>query len=147
MRAAAAAAPPVVSIVDSSVWARMPTFDVVQQRVRRAVDEGQVIMPTAILLEVCFAAHSPAEWDARTTMFSVFPPTTPTTSTHEIAMSIQGKLWHGGKVRAAGAIDTLVAALAIEHGATVIHYDADYERIASVEPRLSHEWVAPRGSL
>lgn len=50
-------------------------------------------------------------------------------------------------MRAAGAIDTLVAALAIEHGATVIHYDADYEHIASVEPRLSHEWVAPRGSL
>lgn len=58
-------------------------------------------MSTAILLEVCFAARDPAEWDARTTMFSVFPPATPTTSTHEIAMSIQGKLWHGGKVRAA----------------------------------------------
>ena len=134
-------------IVDTSVWAQMPTAEVVQRRVLRAVDEGEVVMPTAILLEVCFTARDPAEWEARTAAFSVFPPATPTTATHEIAMSIQGKLWRGGKVRAAGAIDTLVAALAIEHGATVIHYDADYEHIASVEPRLSHEWVAPRGSL
>lgn len=62
-------------------------------------------------------------------------------------MSVQGALWRGGKVRAAGAVDTLVAALAIERGATVIRYDADDEPVASVEPRLSHEWVAPRGSL
>ena len=78
-------------------------------------------MPTAILLEVCFTARDPAEWDARIAAFSVFPPVTPTTATHEIAMSIQGKLWRGGKVRAAGAVDTLVAALAIarRHGGSL----------------------------
>lgn len=43
--------------------------------------------------------------------------------------------------RAAGVtvhstIDCLVAQIAIEYGATLLHNDRDYERIAQVEPRL-----------
>lgn len=33
-------------------------------------------------------------------------------------------------------IDCLIAQLAIEHGATLLHNDRDYERIAKVEPQL-----------
>ncbi len=31
-------------------------------------------------------------------------------------------------------------------GATVLHYDADYDRIAAITGQPT-EWVAPRGSL
>jgi predicted nucleic acid-binding protein len=40
----------------------------------------------------------------------------------------------------------IIAATAEEHGATVLHYDADYDRIAAVTGQPV-EWVAPRGSL
>lgn len=134
-------------IVDSSVWAHLPKSDIVQQRLRRAIDDGEIVMPTPILLELGFTARNPAAWDALMKKYSAFRPLAPTAATHQIAMELQGALWHGGKIRAAGAFDTLVAALAIEHDATVIHYDRDYEHIASVDSRLTQEWVAPRGTL
>jgi len=48
-------------------------------------------------------------------------------------------LYH--RCRAAGVtvhstIDCLVAQIAIEYGATLLHSDRDYERIAQVEPKL-----------
>ncbi len=42
--------------------------------------------------------------------------------------------------------DLVVAATAEVHGAAVLHYDADYDRIADVTGQPM-EWVAPRGSL
>ena len=38
--------------------------------------------------------------------------------------------------------DLIIAATAEEHGATVLHYDADYDRIAAVTGQPV-EWVAP----
>jgi predicted nucleic acid-binding protein len=40
----------------------------------------------------------------------------------------------------------VIAATAEIHGATVLHYDADYDRIAAVTGQPV-EWVAPKGSL
>ncbi|MEV4120472.1 PIN domain nuclease [Micromonospora sp. NPDC049645] len=42
--------------------------------------------------------------------------------------------------------DLIIAATAEEHGATVLHYDADYDRITAVTGQPT-EWVAPKGSL
>ncbi|MGW4463080.1 PIN domain-containing protein [Micromonospora sp. NPDC004704] len=42
--------------------------------------------------------------------------------------------------------DLIIAATAEEHGATVLHYDADYDRIAAVTGQPM-EWVVAKGSL
>lgn len=42
--------------------------------------------------------------------------------------------------------DLIIAATAEFHGATVLHYDADYDRIAAVTGQPT-EWVVARGSL
>jgi predicted nucleic acid-binding protein len=42
--------------------------------------------------------------------------------------------------------DLIIAATAELHGATVLHYDADYDRIAALTGQPV-EWIAPRGSL
>ncbi len=39
-----------------------------------------------------------------------------------------------------------MAACAERAGLTVLHYDADFERITGVTQQR-HEWVAPRGSI
>lgn len=51
-----------------------------------------------------------------------------------------------GLHRAAGAFDLLTAAVAEHHRATVLHYDTDFEHIASVTGQR-HQWISPRGSL
>lgn len=42
--------------------------------------------------------------------------------------------------------DLIIAATAEQHGATVLHYDADYDRIAAITGQPV-EWAAPKGSL
>src|SRR5262249_1790770 len=42
--------------------------------------------------------------------------------------------------------DLIIAATAELVGATGLHYDADYDRIAEITGQAT-EWVAPRGSL
>jgi predicted nucleic acid-binding protein len=42
--------------------------------------------------------------------------------------------------------DLIIAATAELHHATVLHYDADYDRIAAITGQPV-EWIAPKGSL
>lgn len=62
------------------------------------------------------------------------------------AREVQTRMAVRGHHRAAGVTDLLTAALAEYHGATVLHYDADFEHIAAVTGQ-SHAWIAARGSL
>ena len=62
------------------------------------------------------------------------------------ALDVQGALWRGGRVRAVGFPDLLVAAVAEREGVTVLHYDADYELIAQVTGQPM-QWVVPRGTV
>lgn len=62
------------------------------------------------------------------------------------ARDVQLRMAVRGHHRAAGVVDLLTAAVAEHHGATVLHYDADFEHIAATTGQ-PHAWVAPRGSL
>lgn len=67
--------------------------------------------------------------------------------TRDEVMEVQSRLWNGGFLRAAGAMDTLIAAYAVKNAAAVLHYDRDFEHIASVLPGFAHRWILPRGSV
>ena len=63
------------------------------------------------------------------------------------ALHLQRQLWLGHMPRAANPVDVLIAAIAVEHDVTVLHYDQDFEFIAQVEPYFSQQAVADFGSL
>jgi len=50
-----------------------------------------------------------------------------------------------GHQRSVSVPDLIVAAVAERHGATLVHYDEDYERIAALTGQPVR-WVVPRGS-
>jgi predicted nucleic acid-binding protein len=50
-----------------------------------------------------------------------------------------------GHQRSVSLPDLIIAAVAERHGATLVHYDEDYERIAVVTGQPVR-WVVPRGS-
>ena len=52
----------------------------------------------------------------------------------------------GAHHRSVGSPDLLIAAAAEAAGATVLHYDEDYERIAEITGQPTR-WIVPRGSL
>lgn len=62
------------------------------------------------------------------------------------ARDVQITMATRGHHRAAGIVDLLTAAVAEYHGATVLHYDADFEHIAATtqQPQV---WIVPRGSI
>jgi predicted nucleic acid-binding protein len=62
------------------------------------------------------------------------------------ALDVQQQLWATGQLRTVPLPDLLIAAVAEQHRLIVIHYDADYERIAAITQQPV-EWVVPRGSV
>jgi predicted nucleic acid-binding protein len=62
------------------------------------------------------------------------------------ARDVQIRMSSRGRHRAAGIVDLLTAAVAEYHGASILHYDADFEHIASTT-RQPQVWVVPRGSI
>lgn len=67
-------------------------------------------------------------------------------ATFDRAIEVQGLLADKGQHRAASIPDLVVAAAAEHAGLTVLHYDADFELIATVTGQPT-EWVVPRGSV
>lgn len=57
-------------------------------------------------------------------------------------LDLQAALWGAGLVRAAGAVDILIAGYAIVNDATVLAADHDFDYIARVSD-LRHEYVTP----
>ncbi|MEV8308938.1 PIN domain nuclease [Streptomyces flavidovirens] len=62
------------------------------------------------------------------------------------AWDVQRQLTAQGRHRSAGAVDLLVAATAELQGLTVLHYDNDFETIASITGQQT-QWLMPPGSL
>lgn len=131
-------------LADKSVWARL-----VQPSVRTAllprVAAGLVGTCPVIDLEILYSARNAAEHDhfrRQRGAFEYFP------LTDEIArraIDVQGLLATRAQHRSASIPDLLIAATAEHYSLTVLHYDADYDRIAEFTGQPV-EWIVPRGS-
>lgn len=62
------------------------------------------------------------------------------------ARELQTLLSINGDHRRVPPVDLLIGTAAEKAGVPIVHYDHDYERIASVS-ELQHHWLAPDGSL
>ena len=62
------------------------------------------------------------------------------------ALDTQAALWRGGRIRAVGLPDLLIAAVAERERVTVLHYDSDYELIAQVTGQPA-QWIVPPGTV
>jgi predicted nucleic acid-binding protein len=69
-----------------------------------------------------------------------------TTEAMDRALAVHRKLAAASQHRAFRLPDLIIAATAEVHGATVLHYDADYDRISAITGQPT-EWVATRGSF
>lgn len=99
-----------------------------------------------VVAKVGFSARSGADHDAACQHLAEFPECEAHPST-DLVLAIQNALFNGGLFRAVGALDTVIAAYAIVNGATVVHYDADFEHVATVRDDFRQQWIAPRGSI
>lgn len=131
-------------LVDNSVWARLASGDSVVaarlRRIERAPADLFVTCPPQVL-EFCHSARTPAEHARYREQISLGFPLERAPD-ESLVLDVQSALWNSGLVRAAGAVDILIAAYAIVNDATVLTADHDFDHIAQVTD-LQHEYVAP----
>jgi predicted nucleic acid-binding protein len=133
-------------LVDTSVFARAADSRV-QAVLVGLISEATAARCVTVDLEAGYSARSAIGFEAlmaeRKKQYRNLP------ITEEIAdraRDIQLRMAQRGQHRAAGIVDLLTAAVAEHHGATVLHYDSDFEHIAAVTGQ-AQLWVSPRGSL
>ncbi|MCZ9635131.1 PIN domain-containing protein [Rhodococcus sp. BH5] len=131
-------------LVDNSVWARLATGDPgIAARLRRIerAPSGLFVTCPPQVLEFCHSARTPDEHALYREQISLGFPLEHAPD-ESLVLDIQSALWGSGLVRAAGAVDILIAGYAIVNDATVLTADRDFDYIARVS-ELKHEYVAP----
>jgi predicted nucleic acid-binding protein len=122
---------------------------VVRKAITALLDAEDELCCCALSLdEFAYSARSAADHAtsaARMRSSFLFLPSSATSDA--VAAEIRTLLWNAGKGRAAGVVDVAIAAIAAAAGAVVLHYDADFDHIAEVEPMVRAQWVVPRGSV
>lgn len=97
---------------------------------------------TPAILEMMLVARNLADWRAMRAAFDGMPRVD--LSNPADAIDLQGQLARRGQHRTP-VIDVLVAATALQHELTVLHYDRNFERLTEATGG-THEWVVPAGS-
>lgn len=131
-------------LVDTSVLKRL-----VRPEIRGAVEPlaaaGQVGRVSICDLEVGSSARTAMEWDQLTGALDAFDPVETSAAHVRRALQVQ-RLLAARSQRGRKLPDLLVAAAAEELDIDVLHYDADFDLIASVTGQRC-QWVVPPGSV
>ena len=131
-------------LADKSALARM-TDAAVAERLAPLILGGQVATCAVIDLEVLYSARSLGDYEEILVERGALPTLPLTETVASRALDVQHLLARRGQHRVP-VPDLLIAATAEVNGVAVIHYDADYDRIARVTGQPA-EWVVPRGSI
>ena len=102
----------------------------------------QLAICSPAMLEILFGAQSSREWHSMRAALDTLPRVDLTDQT--AAIEAQGLLARHGRHRTP-IVDVLVAATAVAHNLTVLHYDVEFERLSEITG-APHEWVVPAGS-
>jgi predicted nucleic acid-binding protein len=131
-------------LLDSSVLTRLH-HAAVRNAIETPAERGELGRAGISDLEIGYSARDAAEWDRLEEALRAFE-LVETTSGHvqrakQVQRMLAAKHQRGRKVP-----DLLIAATAEFRSLIVLHYDADFDRIAAVTGQ-SCEWVVPAGSV
>ena len=131
-------------LLDTSVVSRLgaPTVRAV---IEPLVNGGRVGRAGITDLEVGYGSRNTREWDQDMADLSVFDLVETTADHVRRARQVQ-RLLASRRQRGRKVPDLLIAAAAEDAGLTLLHYDADFDRIARVTGQ-DCQWVVPAGSI
>jgi len=131
-------------VVDTSVLTRLRHREV-RDVVEPLVADQRLARAGVTDLEIGYSARSAREWDAALAALDAFPLLETGTDHMRRARQVQ-RLLAAKHQRGRKVPDLLVAAAAELHGLAVLHYDADFDRIAAVTGQQV-TWVVARGTV
>jgi predicted nucleic acid-binding protein len=138
-------APRPIALADKSALARMH-LEPVRAVLGPMLSHGRLAVCAIVELEVLHSARTPDDYLAVLRGHRNYTDLAITPEVCARAIEVQSDLAHRSQHRGAGIADLLIAACAEVHGVSVVHYDADFEFIASVTGQPCR-WVVPRGSV
>jgi predicted nucleic acid-binding protein len=131
-------------LLDTSVVKRLGRLQV-RGVVEPLAAAGELARPSICDLEVGYSARNAEEWDQLVGALDAFDPVETTAAHLRRALQVQ-RLLALRSQRGRKIPDLLVAAAAEELNVAVLHYDADFDLIASVTGQRC-QWVLPAGSV
>ncbi|MGW7315159.1 PIN domain-containing protein [Streptomyces sp. NPDC054865] len=131
-------------LIDKSALARYPK-PAVNEVVHPLHNAGVLAVCGAVELEVMFSARSKADADRVRAGLGAFAWLPTPDEAWDRALEVQDRLITAGNWKAVSLPDLIIAATAERHGATVLHYDGDYDVIATVTGQPMR-WVVPAGT-
>ncbi|MDQ1357655.1 MAG: hypothetical protein QOJ52_4426 [Acidimicrobiaceae bacterium] len=133
-------------LADKSALTRSDTRPEVREVIEPLLLAGRIATCGIVDLELLFSAPSPATYRELAEVLRAMPRVPVTDAAVDRALEVQMLLANQSRHRSVPLPDLLVAACAEAAGLTVLHYDADYERIAKVTGQTV-QWVVPGGSV
>jgi predicted nucleic acid-binding protein len=131
-------------LIDTSVWARAD-IEPIGGRLEELAVAGKFWTCRTADLEVVYASRA-RDVDEVIEERAAMPEAPITPAVMDRALRVAGLLASAGHHRGAKPADLMIAAAAEAAGLVVLHYDDDYDRIASVTNQPT-EWIAQRGTL
>lgn len=131
-------------LCDTSVFARS-SKPIVQQAFAPLAARAEVALCAPVIFELLYSARSLDDLRLAADRLAAYPLVDTSEADHRRALVVQELLAARGQHRALSLVDGLVAAAAERRSLIVLHYDRDFELVASVTGQ-AHEWIVPRGS-
>jgi predicted nucleic acid-binding protein len=131
---------------DKSALTRHDTRPEVRQIIEPLLLSGAIATCAIIDLELLYSASSPTVYTSLAFALRALPRVPVTEAVMDRALEVQARLAERSQHRAVPLPDLIIAACAESAELTVLHYDADYERIAEITGQPT-QWVPPHGSV
>jgi predicted nucleic acid-binding protein len=133
-------------LADKSALTRSDTRPEVRDVLEPLLVAGEVATCGIVDLELLFSAASRATYRALSEALRGMPRAPIDEGCIQRALDVQAMLAERSQHRAVPLPDLLIAACAERSGLAVLHYDADFERIAELTGQDTR-WIVPRGSV
>lgn len=130
-------------LVDTSAYEQQRHSERARVRLSNLAAENQLATCEVIAMELLYATRGPQDYEARWTHLQSLIWLAVDAEVSRVAMGIQRDLARRALHRRP-IPDLLIAATALVHGATVLHYDKDLELIATLTGQRM-AWIVPRG--
>jgi len=135
-----------IYLADTSVYVLQARHPVVRDRFFKLLTEGRLAACQMTALEYLNNAPDPEGHEILWGALMAQRRIEVTSAAMDRALDVHRHLTRASQHRHFRLPDLIIAAAAELVGATVLHYDTDYDRIAAITGQPV-EWVAPRGSL
>lgn len=133
-------------LADKSALTRSDTRPEVRAVLEPLLVAGEIATCGIVDLELLYSAKGRATYRALSEALRGMPRVALEEPTVTRALEVQAMLAERSQHRAVPLPDLLVAACAERAELTVLHYNADFDRVAALTGQAA-QWIVPRGSV